>query len=185
MKVKGTSLIATKKFVYQKFGQEGVDRFIAALPPESKVLLTGGLLANNWYPAADALIEPSRQLCRLFYDGDERGAWEVGAFSADDGLRGIYRFFARIATVEKLLSKTADIFHTYYQPGRMEVAESGAHRIVLRMLDTDERDRLLEVRICGWLDGALRVCGNTGHRITIGRSLARGDPDTEFIVELT
>ncbi len=183
MQIKGTSLIATRKFVLQQFGQGGLDSFTAALPPESRRLFTDGVLANGWYPAGPGLIEPSRTLCSLFYGGEERGAWEAGIFSADDGLRGIYRFFARIATVEKLLQKTAGIFHAYYQPGRMEVAESGARRIVLAMRDADERDRLLEVRICGWLDGALRVCGSAGHRISVGRSLSQGDAVTEFIID--
>ena len=184
MQVKGTSVLATKKFVAGKFGQEGLQRLVDALPPQSRALYAEAVLASEWYPIKPALFIPTETLCRAFYNGGDLGAREVGAFSAEDGLRGIYRFFARMASVETLLEKTASIFHTYYTPGRMEVAERGAQRIVLRMLETDEHDGLFEVRISGWLDGALRICGNTTHTLAIGSSAARGDAATEFIITL-
>ncbi len=185
MQVKGTSVLATKKFIAAKFGQDGLQRLIEQLPPQSRELYAGTVLASEWYPIAPALFVPTEALCRMFYHGADQGAREVGAFSAEDGLRGIYRFFARMASVETLLEKTASIFHTYYTPGRMEVAERGKQRIVLRMVETDEHDPLFEKRVGGWLDGALRICGNDSHTVGIGTSLAKGDAATEFIITLS
>ena len=185
MQVKGTSVLATKKFVAGKFGQEGLQRLVDALPPQSRALYTDAVLASEWYPIKPALFVPTEVLCRALYNGGDQGAREVGVFSAEDGLRGIYRFFARMASVETLLEKTASIFRTYYTPGRMEVAERGQQRIVLRMVETDEHDQLFEQRVGGWLDGALRICGNDSHMVSIGSSLAKGDAATEFIITLS
>jgi len=184
MQAKGTSVLATRKFVALKFGQDGLQRLLDALPPQSRDLFAGTLLASDWYPVAPALFAPTEAVCRLFYGGADQGAWDIGQYSAQDGLQGVYRFFARMASVQTLLEKTASIYHTYYTPGQMEIAERTKQRIVLRMSGADEHDRLFEVRVCGWLDGALRVCGNTKHTLTIGASAARGDATTDFIMTL-
>ncbi|MRR06613.1 MAG: hypothetical protein EG828_06670 [Deltaproteobacteria bacterium] len=184
MQIKGTSIISMKKFVYQRFGQDGLDRLLAGLPQGSKELLGGTVLANNWYPARDGMFVPTEAVCRLFYGGDPKGAWEVGAFSAQDSLRGIYRFFVRIATVPFLLQKTSSVFSTYYTPGKMEVAENTPRRILLRMTGVDESHPLFEARVAGYLHGALQVCGNEDHTVAVGASIARGDAATEFIIDL-
>jgi hypothetical protein len=184
MQIKGTSMITTKKSVFQRFGQDGLERFLTELPQESKALMGGSILANSWYPARAGMFVPTEVICRLFYGGDPRGAWELGVFSAQDALRGIYRFFVRSATVQVLLQKTSNVFSTYYTPGRMAVAENSSGRILLRMTGIDESDALFETRISGYLHGALQVCGNELHQVRIGSSIARGDPCTEFIVEL-
>ncbi len=182
MQVKGTSLIATEKFIRRQFGSDGYERFLQALPQPSRQLFSSTVLSPNWYPIEEAFYQPMEVVCRLFYGGDPKGAREMGRFSAADGLRGVYKIFARIASVDFVLKKAANIFSTYYQPGRMEVADQGDRHIVLRMTGINMPHQLLEERICGYLEGALDVCGERDHKVAVAKSMAKGDDCTDFVV---
>lgn len=182
MQVKGTSLIATEKFIKHRFGSEGFERFLQALPQPSKELFSSTVLSPNWYHIEDAFYRPMETVCRLFYEGKARGARDMGRFSALDSLKGVYKVFARIASVDFVLKKTANIFVTYYRPGMMEVAERGDRRIILRMSGIGLPHVLLEERICGYLEGALEVCGESEGRVMVAKSMASGDECTDFVV---
>jgi hypothetical protein len=182
MQVKGTSLIATERFIKERFGTAGFEKFKAALSPEARALFGAPVLAPNWYPADPGFFEPMEKLCREFYGGDARGARELGRFSAVDGLRGVYKIFVRMASVDYILKKTANIFASYYRPGKLEVAQVAGRRITLRMSDIARAHPLFEERVCGWLEGALQVCGQENYKVIVGKSMARGEQWTEFVV---
>jgi len=61
----------------------------------------------------------------------------MGHFSALDAFKGVYKVFTRIASIDFVLKKTANIFATYYRPRKMEVAERDDRRIILRMTGID------------------------------------------------
>jgi hypothetical protein len=184
MQVKGTSVIATKNFVEARFGYNSQRAWLDSLPEESNKIFTQTILSNAWYPFLDAFVKPTRKICDSFYNGSDAGAREVGKYSAEQSLKGIYRAFARVASVNFMLGRTANIFKTYYTPGRMELAERGEHKVVIHILDIDETDVLFESRICGWINGALLVCNNKDHQVAIQRSIARGDSLTEIAITL-
>lgn len=184
MEVKGTSVAATKNFVVNKFGQSGLKMFMDSLPKESYVIFDQSILANNWYPFNDAFVKPTKVICDLFFGGSDLGAREIGKFSAEQSLKGIYRTFARVASVGFIMERTASIFKTYYSPGRMEVISRDEHRLVFHILDTDESHPLFEQRICGWIKGALLICNNRDHKVEISKSTTRGDGLTEIVVSL-
>jgi hypothetical protein len=180
MQIKGSSLVATERFVKQRFGSDGYQRLLQVLPKPSREIYENPIIATQWYPINEGFYQPLEAICRLFFDGQPRGARETGNYSAREGLRGVYRIFVRIASVDFILKKTPSIFATYYQPGRMEVLESQARRVVLRMTGVDEPHPLLEERICGWLEGAAEVCGERNCRVSLISSMAQGDQYTDF-----
>ncbi|MDQ7797983.1 MAG: hypothetical protein RDU76_03430 [Candidatus Edwardsbacteria bacterium] len=184
MEVKGTSVLATKNFVNHKFGPEAQKAWLESLPGESRKIFDQAILANNWYPFQAGFVEPTRMICNSFYGGNELGAREIGRYSAEQSLRGIYKAFARVASVNFIMERTANIFKTYYTPGRMEVASQDQHHLAFHILDIDDSDLLFEHRICGWINGALLICNNRDHEVKIARSVARGDTLTEILVAL-
>lgn len=184
MEVKGTSVAATKNFVNHRYGPEAQRAWLESLPGESRKIFDQAILANNWYPFRAGFVEPTRMICHSFFGGSELGAREIGRYSAEQSLRGIYKAFARVASVNFIMERTANIFKTYYTPGRMEVKSRDQHHLVFHILDIDDSDPLFEQRICGWINGALLICNNRDHQVRITRSAVRGDPMTEIMVDL-
>ncbi len=184
MEVKGTSVLATKNFVGHKYGPVAQKAWLESLPGESKKIFDQAILANSWYPFRTGFVEPTRMICDRFFGSSEMGAREIGRYSSEQSLKGIYKAFARVASVNFIMDRTANIFKTYYTPGRMEVVSQDQHNLVFHILDIDESDLLFEHRICGWINGALLICNNREHEVKIARSVAKGDPLTEILVAL-
>jgi hypothetical protein len=184
MKVKGSAVAALQQFIKESQSVTGYASWLEALPAASRGIFSGGVLQSDWFPLSDGFIVPTQTMCDLFHAGNQRAAWEVGAFSARSSLRGIYRTFVRVASVAFVVDRAGSIFSTYYMPGRISTVERDTNRFVLHMTGVDEPHRILEYRICGWIEGALELCNAKQNRISISKSAAAGAPLTEIIIEV-
>jgi hypothetical protein len=181
MQVKGTAISSIPEFIAGKFGKEGLNQWLSALTENAKKVYQGAILAGNWYPVNEIMIEPTRKMCELFYREDLRGAREGGRFSAEKGLKGVYRIFVKLGSPEFLIRRASTIFTTYYQPSDMQVVSEEDRKAVVHITNFSEPSQLIENRIAGWMERALEISGCKGVKIQISQSLAKGAPFTEFI----
>jgi hypothetical protein len=182
MEVKGTAVRPTPLFVRQRF-KDRFDEWLDGLSEISRKIMSDKISTEAWYDLDQAMIEPTRKICDLFFGGASKGAWEVGRFSADYSLWGLYRLFVKIGSPLHLIEKATQVFSTYYRPSRMEISERGRNHAVARILEFSEPNLLVEMRIGGWIERALEISGCTDVQSDITHSLARGDPYTQFISE--
>jgi uncharacterized protein (TIGR02265 family) len=178
MEIKGVSVKAAPEFVRRRFGSR-YDEWLASLSQPSREIVEQAF-ASNWYPIHEAVIEPTKKVCDLFYSGAEEGAWEVGRASAEHALSGVYKVFVKLGSPGFIISRASKIFTNMLRPGEMKVVESAPKRAVLHMR-LPESDWLLEARMAGWMEQALRVSGCTKPKLEITQSLSKGDPLTEFV----
>lgn len=105
MKVKGTVVNSVKKFVQKEIDGD-FDVWMNKLSPKSKEIYSGTILATEWYPIQEGVVEPTRLIGELFYGGDiKKAAWLSGKFSAKDALTGIYKVFVLIATPQFIIRR--------------------------------------------------------------------------------
>lgn len=181
MQVKGTAINSIPEFIRRKFGPEGLSKWLNALSESARRVYNGAVLAGNWYPVKEIMEEPTRKMCELFYRGDVRGAREGGRFSAEMGLKGVYRIFVKWGSPEFLIRKASTIFSSYYQPSEIRVVAEEERKTVVHITQFSEPSLLIENRIAGWMERALEISGCTNVKILITQSLAKGSPYTEFV----
>lgn len=182
MEVKGTAVRSTPLFVRKQFGSR-FDEWIGSLSGKATGIMGSKVRTDMWYPLQEAFVEPTRGICDLFFGGESRGAWELGRFSADYALWGLYRLFVRIGSPGHLIKRAGTIFSTYYRPSEMTLVESTPHKAVLHMTLFPEPEELVELRIGGWMERALQISGCSGVQMKITKSLTRADELTEFVGE--
>jgi hypothetical protein len=182
MENKGMSVIPTLAFVRERFGEKGYKEWLASLSPSSRALLTGNILPSVWYPLEDVLVGPTQKICELFFKGDAHGAWEVGRFSADYALQGIYRFFVRIGSPGWLVKKATKILPSYYRPVRGVMIDSSTNVARFRIYELAETSGMAEQRIAGWIERGVEISGAKGNNVTILASLADGSKFSEIEV---
>jgi len=170
MEVKGVSVISTRDFVSTKFNTEDYNSWLKSLSAESLSIMNGNLLASNWYPYVRAMLEPTKAVCDLFYGGSMRGAEEIGKFSADKSLHGIYRFFVKVASPDSLLKRASNIFQSYYNPCRIELIKEGERMYVMKFSEFDPPSPFVEHRVLGWVEEALSICGANSVRTSIRKN---------------
>ena len=180
MIVKGTAVAAMPEFIKEKFGNLGYERWLNVLSAQAKEIYTGKILPNAWFPLKEILMEPTQMMCDLFFDGDPQGAFECGRFSAEKGLKGIYRTFVRIGSPEFICKCSSVILPTYYDPSRIVVQSLEKGKAVFRIVEFSEISKVVEYRILGWIVRALEISGGKNVEVKLTKSLSEGNPFSEF-----
>lgn len=180
MSVKGPAIAVLPLFTRERFGQKGLDTWLEAISLQARQVYTSQILPSEWYPIEETYLHPTKVLCDLFYGGDPAGAREIGAYSADYALKGVYKAFVKITSVKFFVSRTASILQTYYRPCTAQVVLSEPKRAALQMHEFPKPSTYAEMRIAGWTQRAFEIHGCRNARVEVTRSLARGDPYAEF-----
>jgi hypothetical protein len=182
MEVKGSVLQTLPKFIRKRFGQMGQDQWLGALSDQARQAYDEGIIPSGWYPLTPLMAEPTMLMCDLFFEGDLKGAWECGKFSADDALRGLYRAFVVFGSPHFIIKKGATVMPTFYRPASIEVADVQAKSATLHIVEFPEPHPAVEARIGGWMEQGLVVCGCKNVAVKSGRLMSRGDAISEFFV---
>lgn len=183
MKVKGSAVSTLPLFVKENFGEDGFQKWLSALSPEAQKVFEKNVIVVGWFPMEQTLSEPTKKLCDLFYNGDMKGAWDSGRFSAEQGLKGVYKVFLKLGSAAFIIKKASSILPTYYAPSEMKVADLQSNSTVIQITKFEEPSEIVDNRIGGWMEKALELSGYKSVNISITKSLAKGDPFTEFQVE--
>ena len=185
MKVKGIAIAIMPEFIKEKFGPEGLAKWLEALPQESQEIFKSHILVSKWFPAAEAYHLPTEVMCRELYEGDLKGAWELGRYSADYALKGVYKAFVKSPVVTVNVGHAGLMLPTYFQPATIEVVTLEERRAVLRITRFEVSSHQVEQRMGGWMERALEIAGAERPKVEIARSLARQDPYTEYLLTWT
>jgi len=181
MNIKGTAIESVREFVKVKYNSR-LNEWIDSLPAESKKIIKESY-PTKWYPINEAITEPTKKICELFYNGDIRGAWESGRFSADHALKGVYKLFVIFGNPVAAMEKAVVALPTYYQGSELKAVKLDEKKYALQMMKLPESNKYIEHRIGGWTERALEICGAKGVSLKITKQLSKGDAFTEYIAE--
>ena len=180
MQVKGTAIKTTRDFVKIRF-PDGYNKWLQALPEESRIIFTSTLDATAWYPFREAYSIPAVKIMELFYGNDiKTGGDQLGSFSAETALKGFYKVFLLIASPQFLLQRASKIFTTFYDPSQIEASITDNNNAILKIISFEDIDESVEYRIAGWIRKALELanCRQPAYEIT--KFLSKGDGFTEI-----
>ena len=182
MEVKGTAIAANPRFIREKFGEAGFQRWLNALHPGAREIYGKPIMVSAFFPIKEALVEPTEKICELFYGGDLKGAWEAGRFSAYIALENISKAFIKLGSIRFIIQRASRIMPSYYIPSEMQIVEDELNHALLRITQFPEMHRVIEYRIGGWIQRALEMGGGRDLKVEITKSLALNDHYTEFII---
>ena len=185
MEVKGTAIASLPEFIRKKFGKDAFAQWLNSISDAARKVYSGPVLIGSWYPVKEIMVEPTKKMCDLFYRGDMRGAWESGRFSAEMGLKGVYKLFVKLGSPEFLVRKASMVFTSYYQPSEMKVVSQEGNKATVHIVKFPEPSSVVEYRIAGWMERALEISGCKTVKIQIGQSLAQGGSLTEIVATWT
>ena len=180
MEVKGEALISVPIFIIKKFGKSGFEKWLQTLTPYAKSIYESPIDKQKWYPLKKSLTVPTTEMCMLFFNKSYRGAWECGRYSAEYGLKGIYKVLVKLSSPQILIRKAGPILLNYYRPSSLVVADSGPKNVIVHITEFPEMDKVIENRIGGWMERALEICGSKNVSVRIAHTRIDFKPVTEF-----
>ena len=179
--VKGTAVKASLAFVASRAGEDRLARIIAALPPPYEEMLSGPVLQGNWYEFSTLLALMDASAPFVTPVGSKSLAWEMGRFSADFGLKSIYKVFFRLADPGFIIHKASQVFDSYYRPGTMIVERAAPQEALLRLTGFDQPSPVFCDRLLGWMERTLELCGAKEICMEHPRCLSRGDASCDYM----
>jgi predicted hydrocarbon binding protein len=121
--IKGLAVQARLDYLAKRFGADGLQRVIVALPRAHREAIERGILISDWYPLelSDGLLGTAE---RVLGTGDGSICYEIGRASGRKGLTTVHRGFtensAALEIAEKMARTTSLLWKTHYDSGAFE-----------------------------------------------------------------
>ncbi len=178
MEVKGTAIKATRDFVKEKFPKR-FNEWIQSLPNESQTIYSGLMDVGKWHDIKTTYYVPMEKIVELFYNRNaQKAGEEMGRFSAETTLTGVYKVFLLVATPQYLMKRATNMMQAFYNPSEIEVTETSKKQVVFKIKSFNGITKATEYRFAGWCMRALELCNckQVSYRIT--SHLSMGQPFT-------
>jgi hypothetical protein len=175
VKVKGTAVSSTLRYLAEKHGPASLEAVTAALPPEERDAFRRGVLVSQWYRFG-ALAQMMREARGLYGGGGNAIYKEMGRASADYALTTIYKIFFKVGSPQFIITRAASVYGSYYSAGGAKVTESGRGFAILELDPFPEPCEEYCHRVWGWVDRMLELSGASRVESKHEVCQAKGDP---------
>ena len=182
MEVKGTAVKTIPEFVAKKFPNE-FDAWLESLPVESRQFMTDRISMTNWYPLESALIIPTRKVGETFFKDIQKGAYEMGVYSSEQAIKGIYKMLVLVSSPSFIVNRTSSIISNYYRPCKMDITKRSKEMAIISMLEFPTPDIAVDYRIFGWIKNTIEVSKFKNPKVEILKSMGKGDATTEYLIQ--
>lgn len=183
MEVKGSVIASMPSFIENKFGKEGLKKWMDHISEEARNVFSGKIEIEHWYPLAVTLTEPMANIAHLFYEWNLKNAsWELGRFSADFSVTSMKKLLFKLGSTKFFLNKAAEFMDGYYRPAKIVAISVEDGEGIFHITKFDEIENTVEFRIAGWIERVLEIAGNKNISVEVTQSLKEFKPYTEFLV---
>lgn len=180
-KIKGTGYKSDTQFVKSKYGEDVFQAILASLSPEDRKVISGPILAHEWYPA-DAIDRFRRAVVQHFGDTQMKVMVDMGRFSADFGLSGIYRVFISLASPMTIIKKSNILWPKYFNTGSVVVTKQGDTTVNIKIMGWEDGSETICALLRGYYGRAIEISGGKDPEVVELSCVARGAPYCEWRV---
>jgi len=177
--VKGTAFLSMTRFLRENFGEDGVRKIVGRLTPEEQERMGEPILPSAWLPLS-LMVHVMRATHAEFGNKIPDIYRQMGRASADYSLTTTYSMIFKVTSTQWIVSRSAAIFQTYYDTGKMAVSENAKGYALLEITDFSEPYPELCERIAGWCERILEHCGAKWVKVEHSRCRCRGDACCAF-----
>jgi len=172
--IRGAAVLNTLRFVREQYGADAHDRVLQQVPPEHRGTFLGTVREASWEPVADlvAYMEAAQRVLAP----DETGFFRrLGVFTGQHTRSTA--FAALLGDDPATASRRAQmLWRSFYDAGRLEIAEKGEGWLVAHIVDFPDTRRSLCQRITGFWEGCFDEGGKRATRVVEERCALDGAP---------
>ena len=156
-RVQARTVRAREAFVHQRFGDEDLERYRAAVsPPLRAVFADRSESAGGWVDFSH-FVEANVVADRMFGHGDNALAWDMGRFAATHNL-GVWKsMFMRHMRPTTFMGIAGGLWGSHYDGGKLLSRAHGNNGMYVTIADFPEPHRCHCLSIAGWILGSLEI----------------------------
>lgn len=179
--VKGAMVRAHLQFVRDRYGEEAMERTLAALPATVNAELHN-VLASSWC-AFETLIQLDRTIARVTGVHDERQLFrELGSYSAKINLATVYRAFRR-EDIHDFFRRSATLHRQFQDFGTCEYEQLGPTQARIRIRDSACYSPAYCASEAGYLEQVISIHGGSAPQISESTCQCANDALCTFEVQ--
>jgi hypothetical protein len=158
VKIKGSALGNTFKYLKEKHGIEVHDKVVQGIPEQVRKDIVAAL-PSSWYP-----VEYVGDLCAsiraVLGPSDPEINFKISRESAKATFNLVYKVFFKLGSPQYIIGKVAAVWSTLADKGSLTIHEKGDKYLVLRLLDFPYRNpEYCAQRLRGWFHAPLELSG--------------------------
>jgi len=145
-------------FLLERFGEAGLEAVVRRLPPDIAAEMESATSASiEWHPLTH-IITIDRAIVDTHFGGDISKATEMGIFSLEQGVKGVFRFFFRFLDPWTIASHFQPVFSKLADRGQFVAEQVSAREVLVRYRDFNPIDPIYCHFLRGAIIGAIRAC---------------------------
>jgi hypothetical protein len=179
-KFKGAGMKVIIDFIRYRFGDEGLQKVMKKVSPVAREIATRRIRDNEWIPDeyGDEIMV---KMDEIFGNGDGALIRDASKYIAESNLKGVYKAFAKMSSIESLLGRASTLWKRYYNQGDVEILDKGPGYIEAEIVDYRPfRSTCLGLQ--GWIDMIFEFYKTDGS-IEHPECKMRGDKRCVFILK--
>ncbi len=179
-RVKGTVVVGSVAYLKERLGEQGYEKLLDTLSQEEAASLRFAVLQGHWYPFDLLLHLMAAAQGKVPLPPGRSLGWEMGRYTAETGLKTVYKVFFKVAETRYILKRATQLFSTYYDSGTMRVVESELHRATVQVAGFDQPCVQFCDRAQGWMERVVELTGARRVEMSHPQCAARGDAFCEY-----
>lgn len=179
-RVKGSMMAAHIRWVLDKRSPAEVEKFWKSLPTGMNASELGVILPINWYGMSD-LMTVDRTIMNLFGSGRPHILREVGAYSAEMNLKGVYKTFTR-SSVHDFLQNAAKLHRNFQDFGTVRYEQTGSTAVRMIHSGYDCFSPLFCESAVGYYSAAVALHGVVDPTVLETTCQCRGEQTCTFVI---
>lgn len=180
--VKGTALLARIKYIEAKADPALKETILSEMPETFKQEMRKGLFANIWYPF-DFYISINALIVKHLGKGNSDIILDVGRFSADHALTGIYKFFYKIGSPDFVLKRAAQVLSQYFTDTKITINTTGEKQVQVFFENTADFHHSQCMSLIGWTQRNIELSGGKNVTFEIVQCHEKGAAACEVLVK--
>ena len=151
MEIKGVAVKTLPKYIELKYPYI-FDNWLSRLDEEVRDSFVAGIYSSRWYDVDRFVRRPILIAAEMIYLDPKNLAWDMGEFSAQYALNGIYRFFLRFGGPENMIKRVPFFLQNYYKPANVKIdyIDADNKKAELFFYNFVKSDDVIIYRIAGW-----------------------------------
>ena len=181
VEIKGTVINDTIDAIKKTYGEEVYLQIIDGLNENDKTYFQKTFLTIGWYDI-DAFTRFLHQNIIVTANGDEKELIKRTEIVVEKQLKGLYRFFIRIGSVEFVLKKLSNVHSSYFKGVSIELLSLTDNEAKIRYDGFEKQHNIIGYNIIGFYKKALELSGAKDVHVTFITQIAEDKGYCELLL---
>ncbi len=168
MEIKGLAIKSSIQFIELNF-PDIYHKWLLEINEQARNQYIQGLMVSKWYDIDIYLRQPLLKAADMLGYTPQDLGWELGVFSSQMALRGIYRFFLRFGGPAAMCKRVPFFLSAYYRPAEAHnlYVDSRKKESKTKFVNFVDKNDLVIYRVMGWAYNTLLEAGATDAEVKL------------------